>query len=147
MNDMTMTPGETVCSFIAVCWWHPLSTEACLEECITQTTVMKPTFNFTSLKEAAQQNSIESHETTTTALSLSVHRAPQARCTCCSLYEACMIPALIAFLCLLKSQLLKEVLQDPSQLFLTLLAFSSQPTLFLVLFWILVYFVFLLLGG
>lgn len=108
---------------------------------------MKPTCNFTSLKEAAQQKSIESHETTTTALSLSVHRAPQARCTCCSLYEACMIPALIAFLCLLKSQLLKEVLQDPSQLFLTLLAFSSQPTLFLVLFWILVYFVFLLLGG
>lgn len=55
MNDMTMTPGETVCSFIAVCWWHPLSTEACLEECITQTTDMKPTCNFTSLKEAAQQ--------------------------------------------------------------------------------------------
>ena len=60
--------------------------------------------------------------------------------------ERCSGPY-IAFLCLLKSQLLKEVLQDPSQLFLTLLAFSSQPTLFLVLFWILVYFVFLLLGG
>lgn len=86
---------------------------------------MKPTCNFTSLKEAAQQNSIESHETTTTTLSPSVHRPLQACCTCYSLYEACMIPALIASHCLLKSQPLKEVLQDPSQLFLTLLALSS----------------------